>query len=117
MISKELFIKFLSQYQRFDQAYERIDEALMGKKYHSNLYDSDWYDAVGNMLDLFLESHFTDNGQDLINAYLFEDCREFWVNKDKTLFEDEKEEYYEFNSLEELYDVMLKFKNDYFLNV
>lgn len=116
MITKELFVKFLSQYQIFNAAFERIEEALMGRKYNSNLYESDWYDSVGTMLDLFLESHFTDNGQDLIDAYLFEDCREFWINKDKTLFEDKKEEHYEFNSLEELYDVMLKFKNDYFLN-
>ena len=117
MISKELFVKFLTKYQTFNKAFERIEEALMGKKYSSNLYESDWYDSVGAMLDLFLESHFTEDGCDLINAYLFEDCREFWINKDKDLFTDKREEHYEFNSLEELYDVMLKFKNDYFLNV
>ena len=117
MITKELFVKYLEQQQRFDKAFERIEEALMGKPYSSNLCESDWYDSVGVMLDLFLKSHFTEYGQDLINDYLFEDCREFWINKDKTLFEDKKEEHYEFNSLEELYDVMLKFKNDYFLNV
>jgi hypothetical protein len=117
MISKELFIKFLSQYQRFNIAFERIEEALMGKKYSSNLYESDWYDAVGYMLDIFLQSHFTEYGCDLVHAYLWEDCKEFWINKDKTLFEDSKEEHYTFNTLEELYDVMLKFKNEYFLNV
>jgi len=117
MITKELFVKYLNQYQRFNTAFERIEEALMGKPYSSNLYESDWVDSVGYMLDIFLQSHFTEEGQDLIDAYLFENCREFWVNKDKTLFEDKKKEHYEFNSLEELYDVMLKFKNDYFLNV
>ena len=70
MISKELFVKFLTKYQTFNEAFERIEEALMGKKYSSNLYESDWYDSVGAMLDLFLESHFTDDGQDLINTYL-----------------------------------------------
>lgn len=117
MISKETFVKFLEQYQRFNYAFERIEEALMGNRYSSNLYESDWYDSVGYMLDIFLESHFTEYGCDLINAYLFEDCREFWVNKDKTLFEDKMKEHYKYDSLEELYDVMLKFKNDYFLNV
>jgi hypothetical protein len=117
MISKELFVKYLEQYQRFNTAFERIEEALMGKRYSSNLFESDWYDSVGSMLDLFLESHFTESGRDLISAYLFEDCKEFWINKDKTLFEDKQEEHYEYNSLEELYDTMLKFKNDYFLNV
>ncbi len=117
MLSKELFVKFLKHYQRFNNAFERIEEAFMGRKYGSNLYESDWYDSVGFMLDLFLESHFTEGGCDLICAYLFEDCNEFWVSKDKNLFEDEKEEHYEYNSLEELYDTMLKFKKDYFLNV
>ena len=117
MITKELFVNFLEQYQRFNAAFERIEEALMGRKYSSNLYESDWCEAVGYMLDIFLKSHFTEEGQDLINAYLFEDCKEFWINKDKTLFEDEKEEHYKYNSLEELYNIMLKFKSDYFLNV
>ena len=114
MITKELFLKFLEQYQRFNTAFERIEEALMGNKYHSNLYESDWYDSVGYMLDIFLESHFTKDGCDLINDYLFGNCTEFWITKDN---EDEKEEHYEYYSLGGLYDVMLKFKNDYFLNV
>lgn len=117
MISKELFVKFLKQYQTFNKAFERIEKAIMGRPYSSNMYESDWYESVGYMLDLFLESHFNEYGCDLINAYLFEDCKEFWVNKDKTLFEDEKEEHYVYNTLEELYDVLLKFKKDYFLNV
>ena len=116
MLSKELFVKFLTKYQTFNEAFGRIEEALMGRKYSSNLYESDWCESVGYMLDLFLESHFTEYGCDLINAYLFEDCKEFWVSKGKTLFEDEREEHYKYDSLEELYDVMLKFKNDYFLN-
>jgi len=117
MISKELFVKYLTQYQRFNSAFERIEEALMGKPYSSNLYESDWVDSVGYMLDIFLQSHFTEDGQNLINAYLFENCREFWIYIDKDLFTDKEKEHYKYNSLEELYDVMLKFKNDYFLNV
>ena len=80
MLSKKLFVEFLTQYQIFNSAFERIEEALMRKKYSSNLFESDWYESVGNMLDLFLESHFTEEGRDLINAYLFEDCKEFWIN-------------------------------------
>lgn len=113
MISKELFVKFLEQYQRFNKAFGRIEEALMGKQFSSNLCESDWYDSVGYMLDIFLESHFTEYGCDLINAYLFENCKEFWQTK----FKNEEEEHYTFDTLEELYDVMLKFKNNYFLNV
>lgn len=117
MITKKLFIRFIEQYQIFDRAFVRIEEALMGRKYSSNLFESDWHESVTGMLDLFLESNFTEEGQDLVNAYLFEDCKEFWINKDKTLFEDSKEEHYTFETLGELYDVMSKFKNEYFLNV
>lgn len=115
MISKELFVEYLEQYQKFNEAFERIEEALMGRKYSSNMYESDWYNSVGIMLDVFLESHFTESGCDLINAYLFEDCKEFWIDKEKTLFEDKKEEHYIYETLDELYDVMFKFKEDYFL--
>ena len=117
MITKELFVEFLEQFQRFNSAFERIEKALMGNQYSSNLYESDWYDSVGYMLDIFLESHFTEFGCDLINAYLFDDCREFWADVDKNLFEDKRQEHYVFDSLSELYDTMLKLKNDYFLNV
>ena len=68
------------------------------------------------MLDLFLQNNFTEDGRNLIYAYLYEDCKEFWVNISKDLFTDKGKEHYTFNTLEELYDVMLKFKNDYFLN-
>lgn len=115
MISKELFVEYLEQYQKFNEAFERIEEALMGRKYSSNMFESDWYNSVGIMLDVFLESHFTESGCDLINAYLFEDCKEFWIDKEKTLFEDKKEEHYTYETLDKLYDVMFKFKEDYFL--
>lgn len=117
MITKEEFIKFIQSYQEFQKGIDRLDMAITGKSYPTILFESDWFDSVGRMLDLFLESHFTESGRDLISAYLFENCKEFWINKDKTLFEDKQEEHYEYNSLEELYDTMLKFKNDYFLNV
>ena len=117
MITKELFVKFINKYQIYRKAFDRIDEALFGRRHYSNLYESDWNDAVGFMLDIFLESHFTEEGCDLINAYLFEDCKEFWVDESETLFEDKKETHYTYNTIGELYDVMLKFKNEYFLNV
>ena len=102
MINKEEFTEYILNYQAFEQAISRMEEAFSGKKYGCNLFDCDWVDSVGKMLDIFMESHFTETGSDWVFYYLFED---------------EKEEHYEFNSLEELYDVMLKFKNDYFLNV
>jgi hypothetical protein len=115
MITKEQFIRFLKNYQTFQTAFNRIDEALMGKKYSSNFYESDLYESVGMMLDIFLETHFTNKGCDLIAAYLFEDVTEYYYQKPQTLFEESKEVMYCFETLDELYDVMLNFREDFFI--
>lgn len=109
MISKELFIKYIEQYQRFNTAFERIEEALMGKKYSSNLYESDWVDSVGCMLDVFLESHLTKEGWDLLNWWLFEDVDKLIYNKDNTTTS--------VKTLDELWDFLLTDINLYFKNV
>lgn len=118
MITKELFVKFLSQYQRFNVAFERIEEALVGRKYSSNLYESDWYDSVGAMLDLFLESHFTEEGVDWISYYLFEDVddKAAYITRDKDIFNEEKEIRYPLDTIDELWnflqsDIKLYFKS------
>lgn len=118
MITKELFVKFLEQYQRFNTAFERIEEALMGKKYSSNLYESDWVDSVGDMLDIFLESHFTECGCDLINWWLFE--HDDWglilyEKEERNLFNEEKKTEIIIETLDELYNYLIKHKEDYFL--
>lgn len=114
MISKELFVKYLEQFQRFNTAFERIEEALMGRKYSSNLYESDWCDSVGAMLDLFLKSHFTKDGRDLIYWWLFEDVDHIiWQTVDPDLFHGKSEIEYNVNNIEDLYDYLVKFKKDY----
>ena len=119
MISKELFVKYLKQFQRFNAAVERIEGALTGRRYSSNLYDSDWYDSVGAMLDLFLESHFTECGADWICYYLFEDVddKAAYVTRDKDIFNEEKEIRYPLDTIDELWDFLLTDKNLYFKNV
>ena len=119
MISKELFVKYLEQYQRFNIAFERIEEALMGKKYSSNLYESDWFESVGCMLDLFLESHFTEKGADWISYYLWEDVddKAAYIIQDKDIFNEEREIRFPLNTLDELWDFLLTDKNLYFKNV
>ena len=98
MIDKELFIEYIKQFQRFESAFNRIDEALMGRKYASNLYESDWVDSVGYMLDIFLKSHFTEEGCDLINWWLFE-------NVDKVVYCDNNTTI-SVKTLDELWDFM-----------
>ena len=117
MITEEQFIRFISQYQFFNDAVGRIETALSGRHNGCNLYDSDWYNSVGLMLDIFLESHFTDDGQDLINWWLFEDVDHIIYQKvDPDLFNGASEIECNVNELEDLWSYMIKYKNDYFLN-
>lgn len=118
MLSKELFVKFINNYKTFDSAFERIEEAIYGKKYYSNLYEFDFYEAVGGMLDNFLDSHFTLEGSELVSWWLFEDVEKIIYEKAKeTEFFDEFKEDKEVSveTIDELWDYMEKHRADYFL--
>ena len=114
MITKEEFIKYLTQYQIFDKGLERISEALSGSRYGIPIFECDWAEAVGIMLDTFIDSHFTEKGSDWIMYFLFED-----VDDKKVIFAEEdifgeKEKEYHLNSLDELWDFLLTDKKKYF---
>lgn len=111
MISKEAFIKYLEQYQKFGEAVERLEEALIGKKYSSNIYESDWNQAVDIMFDEFLKTHFNEAGQDLIYWYLFEDVDKI-IYYPKDIFGEDMQ--IELNSLEDLWKYLISNKEEYF---
>lgn len=71
MLTEELFKQYLKNWKIYDKCIDKINEVLNGK-YSSGLYESEWNNAVGIMLDTFINSHFTEEGCDLVNAYLFE---------------------------------------------
>ena len=104
MISKENFIKYISEFQTFEKAIDRIGEAITGSKYTCNLWDSDWYISIGKMFDIFLDTHFTEKGVDWVSYYVFEDIEDkvVTVKQEKDIFNEEKEIKYHLNSLEEL---------------
>ena len=117
MLTKELFFKFINEFKIFDEAVERLEIAISGRKYGCNLYDSDWYNSVGIMLDTFVESHFTNDGQDLVSWWLFEDVDKIITQKvDPDLFNGASEIEYNVNELEDLWNYMVEYKKDYFLN-
>lgn len=118
MITKEEFVKYLTEYQSFIKAIERLGEALGGKGYYY-IYECDWYDNVGQMLDIFIDSHFTEEGSDWVTYYLFEDIDDKLViiKKPADMFNEESEIEYHLNSIEELWnflqtDINLYFKNN-----
>ena len=118
MINKEEFTEYILNYQAFEQAISRMEEAFSGRKYGCNLFDCDWVDSVGKMLDIFIESHFTETGSDWIFYYLFEDIEDKLVTIDKPadMFNKETTIEYHLNSLDELWDFLLTDKKAYFKN-
>ena len=53
MITKKEFKEFLSKYNKFNEAISRMEEAISGKPYGINLYETDWFGAVEDMLFIF----------------------------------------------------------------
>ena len=110
MITRESFIEFVKSYQAFMKGIERLEEALMGNKYLSNIYNSDWYISVDKMFDEFIKSHFNEYGQDVIYWYLFEDVDKI-IYCPKDLFGEEQEIH--LNSLEDLWKYLISNKKDF----
>ena len=118
MITKEELSKFLDLYSNFDKAITRMEKAISGNSHFcsTNLFDTDWYTHVSDMYDIFLESHFTDEGIDWINYYFFEDIKDHVVTItiSADLFNKEHEVEYHLNSVDELWDFLLTNKKLYF---
>ena len=115
MITKEEFVKFIEEYQTYDKAFERIETAIIGKPYISNMYESDWNLAVGKMLDIFLKSHFTEEGCDWINYWLFEDVDNKTAYFKEDLFDNERK--YPLDTINDLWNFLNSDKKLYFKNV
>ena len=114
MITKEELKEFIDEYQTFDSAMERVEEAISGRKYGLNLFECDWYESVGKLLDIFLKSHFTDDGVDLITWWLFEDVDHIIYQKvNPDLFSGETKVEYDVNDLDDLWKYMITYEKDY----
>jgi len=117
MITKEEFAKFIDNYKIFDAGIERLEEAITGSKYSYSLFETDWGDAVGKMLDAFLDSHFTEKGVDWIAYWLWENIDDKVVTfTDEDMF-GKREMRYHINTLDELWAFLLTDKELYFKNV
>lgn len=120
MITFEEFSKFILYWKIFNEGIDRFQKAIVGNRnYLCILYETDWGEAVGMMLDTFIDSHFTEAGADWINYWLFEDIKDkkVWITKPKDMFNDEEKIEYHLNNIEELWDFLLTDKKLYFKNV
>lgn len=118
MINKEEFIKFIQSYIEFQESIDNFDKAITGKNHPTILFETKWYNAVGKMLDSFLDSHFTDYGIDWICYFLFEDVNDkaAYIRQGKDIFNEEREIRFPLDTLDELWEFLLTDKNLYFKN-
>ena len=117
MITKEIFVDYLTNAIKFDKAVNRLEEAISGKPYGCDLYESDWCLAESNMLDLFLRGWFNVQGLDLIYWWMYESVDKVITQKvDSDLFNGESEINYDVESIDDLWNYLVRYKNDYFLN-
>ena len=116
MITKENFNKFIKEYELFEEDTKRLKEAFCGKAHI--FVECDWVNSVEKMLDVFVDSHFTEKGADWIYYYLFENLEDkrVVITKEVDLFEDKKEIEYHLNSIDELWDFLITDKKLYFKN-
>ena len=115
MITKEEFVKILTNYQKFRKGVDRFFEALTGNKYY---FECDWIEANDIMFETCIEAIFTEMGADWIFYYLYEDIKDkrLVVTIDADMFEGKKEIEYHLNSIEELWNFLITDKKTYFKN-
>lgn len=119
MITKENFEKFIDCWNTYDNAIDRISKAVTGYSYYgTDIYDTDWNNAVGMMLDIFINSHFTEEGADIINYYLFEDIEDkvIYITQEGDLFNKSSEIKYPLKTPDDLWNFLLTDKKTYFLD-
>lgn len=102
-MTKEQFFKFLNKYNNFYEGISKIEE-MFG---NVSLWECDWVNSVGSMYDIFLDTHFNENGCDLINAYMLEDWR-------GSIYNDSGEEIKDIQTLDDLWSYLINYREDYF---
>lgn len=107
-MDKELFIQFIQEYQKYDAGIRRLEKALGGEGAHCRceLFETDWNIAAQGMLDAFAKSYLTEEGEDLLYWWLYEDV-------DKIIADSETKEEADVNELENLVDYLWNNKEVY----
>ena len=112
MITKKQFIDFITSFKEFEEGINRFDCAITGRSYPTILFETDWYEAVGKLLDIFLDTHFTEEGCEVLTWWLFEDVDHIIYDK-PNLFSEGKNIEYDINDIEDLWNYLLTFKDWY----
>ena len=118
MITVQEFFNVITAHQKFEEAVDRLDEAINGNHSTGSLYESDWVMAENEIFDSFLSSHFTEEGCDNIYWWLYEDVdKVFYITTEEDLFNERNEEVVPVRTLGQLWSLFERNPKDYFKNV
>lgn len=96
MISIEQFKEAIKLYQKHEKLINDFEKLFPGGFIESKFADCFW-----RMQDLVFKTNFDQNGLEWINAYLYENCREYW---------DENKEHHEINDLNDLWELIKEYR-------
>ena len=68
MLTKEQFIDFIDVVENYDKEVNRWDD------FGIEIFQLPICELTWNLIDCFVQSHFTEDGQDWIEWYLFRSC-------------------------------------------
>lgn len=90
MLTEEQFIKFIGAIQEFNESLDNISKVLFGNKHYGCLSESKLCTNAYFIMDIFIDSHFTEEGSDLVYWWLYEDVPKI-IYEPENLFEGERE--------------------------
>ena len=95
MIGVEQFKEAIKLHQKHEELIDDFEKLFPGGYIESKFADCFW-----RLHDIFLKTNFSKSGLDWINAYIYEDCREYWIG----------EEHYEINNLNDLWELIKDYR-------
>ena len=104
MITKELFVKSIENFQDFQNRIDELEKVLSGSSGYCNIFESELVQCYYTLFEIFIDSNFTTLGADNINYWLFESDK-------KVIIGDEE---YNLETIDELWKFLTAYKEEYF---
>lgn len=101
-MNKELFIKYIDLVKQYKEQEDKLYE-----EFRLELYESTIGDIVGKLMDLCLDTSFTEAGSDLVLWWLYENVDKIIYNEDNTESD--------VTDINDLWDFMISNKDVYIL--
>ena len=114
IVTKEQFKEIINLHKTFNDELDKISETLFGNSY-SSLIECKFAESANIMFDKFIEILLTEEGEDLLYWWIYEDVDKIiYYKTPDTLFEKGKEESRSVESFDNLWDYMIENKSVYF---